>query len=103
MPAPTRGFSSKTCCDKCRWDRPSNFVVCQVSRKHSTLTDDQRRSSIPPSAGGVVLPAGPGLLFRFHQVRENIVDACQVAFALGPQPIEDLDRKSTRLNSSHLG
>ena len=43
---------------------------------------------------GAALPARPRPLLRFHQVRENIVDSRQVAFALGPQPIEYLSVKA---------
>jgi hypothetical protein len=31
-----------------RWDRPSAFVVCHPSQKGGWLTDDKRRSSVPP-------------------------------------------------------
>ena len=30
------------------WDRPSPSVVCQASLKHSRMTDDINRSSVPP-------------------------------------------------------
>jgi hypothetical protein len=43
-------------CEKCgypqyrslRWDRPSPFVVCHPSQKGGWLTDDKKRSSVPP-------------------------------------------------------
>src|ERR1017187_2748609 len=31
-----------------RWDRPSPFVVCHPSQKDGWLTDDKKRSSVPP-------------------------------------------------------
>src|ERR1017187_7050121 len=32
------------------WDRPSRFVVGRASQKPGWLTDDKRRSSVPPSS-----------------------------------------------------
>src|SRR5438128_2258619 len=40
------------------------------------------------------LPAGPRPLLSFHQVRKDVVDPRQVAFALGPQPSEDAGVKA---------
>src|ERR1035441_1487666 len=39
-----------------RWDRPSPFVVCHPSQKDGWLTDDKKRSSVPP---GVCLSEHP--------------------------------------------
>ena len=31
-----------------KWDRPSPFAVCHPSQKGGWLTDDKKRSSVPP-------------------------------------------------------
>src|ERR1035438_2479433 len=35
------------------WDRPSPFLVCHASQKDGWLTDDKKRSSVPPHHPGV--------------------------------------------------
>jgi hypothetical protein len=37
------------------WDRPSPFVVCHAFSSQENLTDDKKRSSVPPSRRNVGL------------------------------------------------
>src|ERR1035438_2931223 len=48
------------------WDRPSPFVVWQASQKGGWLTDDKKRSSVPPGL--------PAVYFRGSN-RGRIVEA----------------------------
>src|ERR1035438_4166189 len=110
------------------WDRPSVFVVCQLlllwavspaAAQQWKLTSPQRTSlkigfqNSPPyqfsDAAG--LPAGPAVeLMRAAAAREDIrlewvwaPDGPEKALVSGQVDLWPLDRKSTRLNSSHLG
>src|ERR1035438_2667603 len=100
------------------WDRPSVFVVCQLlllwgvslvavspsaaqEGKPASLKIGFQNSppyQFPDAAG---LPAGPAVeLMRAAAAREGI----RLEWVWAPDPFQpNADRKSTRLNSSHLG
>ena len=61
--------------------------------RSSRPKDERRPCRFPRTTRWLKLPAGPRPL-RLHQVREDVIDARQVAFTLGPQPIEDLRVRS---------
>ena len=48
----------------------------------------------PPICQAATLLSGFGPTFRFHEVGENVIDACQVPFAFRFQPLQDARIKS---------